>query len=195
VSPANGPLSLSRNTDTRGGPDANKKLFDLARVGLGSLGIVTELTLRCIPKFLLKEDTFPLDTKALLTGSEGIIEHYNRLKSYRHVRYMWIPFTNSVIAVVSNPCEGQKSKIEENKQETKPLVDLLLESNPSFDRELAESFRFSQLREALLDLDPLDVNHIKKVNHAEEEFWKLSSGLFLSITITKRKNLKIMLIF
>ena len=35
---------------------------------------------------------------------------------------------------------------------------------------------FSQLRDQLLDLGPLNLDHIKKVNKAEAEFWKASEG-------------------
>lgn len=35
---------------------------------------------------------------------------------------------------------------------------------------------FAQLREALLVLDPLNPDHVARVNKAEAEFWKLSTG-------------------
>lgn len=30
-------------------------------------------------------------------------DHARLLKEYRHVRYMWLPYTNTVVVVVSNP--------------------------------------------------------------------------------------------
>ena len=29
--------------------------------------------------------------------------HFELLKTYRHVRYMWLPHTDSIVVVVSNP--------------------------------------------------------------------------------------------
>lgn len=50
VTPAFGPMELSR--------DSNPELFDLARCGLGALGVVTQLTLQCVPAQRLAEETF-----------------------------------------------------------------------------------------------------------------------------------------
>jgi len=107
-------------------------LYRLCKVGLGSLGVVTELTLKCIPRFDLCEKTaaatretiagtwsvhvlhflpFRHDTNspftfhppcATSTGT-GNAEHARRLQAFRHVRYMWIPYTDTVMHVTSNP--------------------------------------------------------------------------------------------
>ena len=68
--------------------------------------MVSELTLSCIPAMLLKEETF---SETLSSIGQN---HYERLRSYRHVRYMWIPFTSSVVVVTSNPYEESTSKDE-----------------------------------------------------------------------------------
>lgn len=38
--------------------DADPALFELARVGLGALGVVAEVTLQCVPAHQLLEHTF-----------------------------------------------------------------------------------------------------------------------------------------
>jgi hypothetical protein len=50
VTPALGTLELSAEKDP--------ELFRLARVGLGALGVVSELTLQCVPAHQLLEHTF-----------------------------------------------------------------------------------------------------------------------------------------
>ena len=100
----------------------------LCKVGLGSLGVVTELTLKCIPRFDLCEHTtaatretiagtwsvhvlhvlpFRHDTNSSFTlhapTGTGNAEHARRLQAFRHVRYMWIPYSDTVMYVTSNP--------------------------------------------------------------------------------------------
>eukprot|EP01035_Chromulina_nebulosa_P025219 gene25219-32909_t len=192
ISPVCGPLTLSR---LESHATINKRLFDMARVGLGSLGVVSELTLSCIPSMRLKEETHS-ETLSSIASS-----HYQRLKNYRHVRYMWIPYTPSVVVVTSNPCEpSEESKIATEKElsettssailPTQPLIDLLLEIQPQqsgnnnadlntkkWDQQTAAQLSFSQLRDILLDIAPLDVAHIRRVNAAEAAFWAHSSGV------------------
>jgi L-galactono-1,4-lactone dehydrogenase len=72
--------------------------FTNCNVCQGSLGVVSELTLSCIPAMHLREETHS-ETVASIAAS-----HYQRLRSCRHVRYMWIPYTPSVVVVTSNPC-------------------------------------------------------------------------------------------
>ena len=64
----------------------------------GSLGVVTEMTLQCIPQMNLLEESSVCDRSDM-----DVADHVNRLRSYRHVRYMWVPYTNTVVTVVSNP--------------------------------------------------------------------------------------------
>jgi L-galactono-1,4-lactone dehydrogenase len=64
----------------------------------GSLGVVTEMTLQCIPQMNLLEESSVCDRSDM-----DVTDHVNRLRSYRHVRYMWVPYTNTVVTVVSNP--------------------------------------------------------------------------------------------
>ena len=171
ATPENGILTLSSNLL----PD----LFSYARVGLGSLGVVTELTLKCVPKFKLKENTVTTSTKLIEN------DHVKRLLSFRHVRYMWLPHTDCVVVITSDAYDEHKEAIvkepelksSHSKLNTQSLVNLLLEINPTFGEKEAEKLSFSQLRDLLLDYAPLDLSHIRKVNLAEAEFWKASTGL------------------
>eukprot|EP01041_Mallomonas_annulata_P002708 gene2708-5330_t len=86
-------------------------LFSLMKVGLGSLGVVTDMTLQCIPTFNLEETTFQT------TRNDIQKDHMRRLRSYRHVRYMWYPYSNHVIAVVSNPTNENTTSTTTTSQE------------------------------------------------------------------------------
>ena len=143
---------------------ANKDLFQYAKVGLGCLGVVTELTLQCIPCMNLMETTSILDRHKL-----DIPAHLDRLQSNRHVRYMWIPHTTTIVNVSSHPVTTpsmlsrftwggsttpttptSSSSIHNNPPPTKPLADLLLSLQPSLDPQTTALLSFSQLRDQLL---------------------------------------------
>ncbi len=114
--------------------------------------------------------------------------HYERLFHYRHVRYMWVPYTSQVVVVVSNPSTTDASPpsspsspiipSDENQvlSPTRDLCNLLVQVDPAISRAYAETLSFSQLRDELLDHSPLDLEHVKKVNAAEAQFWAASTG-------------------
>merc|ERR1719343_389171 len=116
VTPGKGTLELSAD-----GPNAD--LFRMARVGLGSLGIVSEVTLQCVPQYTLHERTYTT------TVDELRRDHNRLLKTYRHVRYMWVPYTETIVVVVSDvPEEGAvASDPLPEAERVRPLRDLLEE--------------------------------------------------------------------
>jgi L-galactono-1,4-lactone dehydrogenase len=86
--PALGRLELS--------PTHNPALFHLAKVGLGWLGVVTEVTLQCVPAHKLLQHTF------VLTRQEVVERHLDNLR-HQHMRYMWLPHTDTVVVVTCDP--------------------------------------------------------------------------------------------
>jgi len=90
ATPTEGLLTLSN--------ELNPELFHIAKVGLGNIGIVTELTLKCIPKLSLREYiyTFP-------NMKEMKKEHCQRLSMYRHVKYLLFPYTSSIVTIAAHP--------------------------------------------------------------------------------------------
>lgn len=170
VTPAKGKITLT--------PD-DGEIFYLARVGLGCLGVVVEVTMECIDAHNLVEHTFVL-------SREEAREQLDRLLAeHRHMRYMWIPYTDAVVVVTNDPedaFENLPSVVQEFSPEQRlaPMQDLLVEltketSNPVSPDSL-QGMGFGELRDALLALDPLDVEHVRKCNEAEAELWKLSVG-------------------
>lgn len=156
----------------------NPRLFSFAKVGLGSLGVVTELTMQCMPKHSLHEHTFSLSQDKVLA------EHYYRLRHYRHVRYMWLPYTQDVVVVVSNPTDtgsGEKKSIvpvinasTSSTLPTQSMIDLLLKKDLTSSQNELSNLNFAQLRDRLLNLAPLNLAHIQEVNQAEALFWRNS---------------------
>lgn len=190
ATPTEGLLTLVKDSTT-----GESDLFKFAKVGLGSLGVVTEMTLCCIPKMRLVEQTSVVSTSDIQRG------HAQRLDDYRHVRYMWLPRTSKVVVVVANKVDDDEDSINSSSRSsaraspnvkdktfqsssrervlaaTFELRRLLLDVNPLIDmteKDLA-GLSFAQLRDLLLDYDPLNCSHIEQVNLAEAAYW-LSMG-------------------
>ena len=90
VTPARGTITLT---------EKDGDLFHMAKVGLGCLGVVVEVTMKCIPAHQLKEHTF------VLTRKEAKEQLDTLLTQHKHMRYMWIPYTDTVVCVTNDPVE------------------------------------------------------------------------------------------
>lgn len=174
VTPGAGTLRIRR-----GEPE-----FDAFTVGLGLLGVLVEVELRCVPKHLLRERTF------VLSRADAASSHARLLRENRHVRYMWIPHEDAVVVVTNNPTlpgvlgegQGEPSKTSDA-EKLRPLRELLADIAPSTPD--PESLNFAQLRDALLAAAPLDAANVKRVNGAEAKFWENASGSSVGDSSTK----------
>eukprot|EP00250_Pteridium_aquilinum_P001741 c11954_g1_i1 orf=517-2394(-) len=204
VTPGKGTLDLSAEKDP--------ELFYLARCSLGTLGVVAEVTLQCVPVQKLLEHTF------VTTRKEVRRRHKNWLQENKHLRYMWIPDTDSVVVVKCNPLpEDKRPPVFKSKysdedrmrhvhsfykqsalkyrvaEEGKSNDDTKSSTSPPSrapsetetergrgvellsDDELAE-LSFTELRDKLLAMDPLNREHVVQVNQVEAEYWKRCEG-------------------
>ena len=192
VTPAQGTLTLRADAKD----EDERELFHLAKVGLGCLGVVVEVTMQCIPAHLLVEHTF------VLTRQQAKEQLDDLLKKHKHLRYMWIPFEDAVVCVTNDPEDPVTKKVlptntMDDAERFQPLTDLLLELSkerrqheeefpPSliasssvvtkYTKESIVGMGFGELRDALLAFDPLSMDHVKRVNKAEAEFWRRSEG-------------------
>lgn len=167
VTPAAGELYLSADDD-------DPSLFQLARLSLGLMGVVAEVTLQCVPAHKLKEQTIVLKR-------EDISKYHRKLlDENRHLRYMWIPYTDDVVVVTCNLAKLEDVPIASpysNSERLAPARELLL-SHPKckLSKEEMNQLHFMSLRDELIMLDPLNAEWIKKVNSVEATFWRRSQG-------------------
>jgi L-gulonolactone oxidase len=80
-------LVLADGTEVACSADERPDLFAAARVGLGALGVLTAVTLRCVPAFLLRADERPVpldEAPELLTADD-------------HVEFYWFPHTDRAL--------------------------------------------------------------------------------------------------
>lgn len=174
VTPAKGTIEL--NAD-------DGELFHLAKVGLGCLGVVAEITMKCIPAHNLVEHTY------VLSRAQAKAQIKSLLKKHKHVRYMWIPYEDAVVVVTNDPeidaldelvVGSPQSSDASTRERFRPLTELLAKltagSEEPYTEETMQGMGFGELRDALLAVNPLDANHVKMCNKAEAEFWRLSEG-------------------
>mmetsp|Transcript_486 Transcript_486/g.1413 ORF Transcript_486/g.1413 Transcript_486/m.1413 type:complete len:581 (-) Transcript_486:158-1900(-) len=166
VTPALGALELSR--------ESNPALFRLARCGLGALGVVTEVTLQCVPLHHLLEHTYVTTPQKLRKN------HAKALSKNKHLRYMWIPDTDTVVVVTCNPSKAS-ARLPRAPQYTRderlaPFRDLIKEVKPGMPREELEAMSNTEMRDALISANPRDRALVVRINQAEAEFWKRSEG-------------------
>ena len=172
ITPGKGEVVLSE-TD----PDGGEALC-MARCGVGALGVATEVTMKVVKSHRLLEKTW------CATRSEIARKHTTWLKSHQHIRYMWIPYTDTVVVVGSNPLpEGKEFKEpalpteKEQLKKTEPMRKLLKQvSSEKINEDEVNAMGFGELRDALLKIKPLNLEHVKRVNNAEAEFWKRNTG-------------------
>lgn len=67
--------------------DQNPDVFQAARVGLGALGVVSTLTLQCVPAFRLHAVEEPLRVDAVLANLDELVEGND------HFEFYWVPHT------------------------------------------------------------------------------------------------------
>ena len=67
------------------------EVFDLARVSLGVLGVITEIELQCVPAFDLIAEEVVMDVDELLDGLEP------RMRAADHFEFYWFPHTDTAL--------------------------------------------------------------------------------------------------
>jgi L-galactono-1,4-lactone dehydrogenase len=173
VTPGLGTIVLSK--------EENGTLFELAKVAVGCLGVVVEVTMQCIPAHNLLEHTF------VLTRRQAKEQLDDLLKNHKHMRYMWIPYTDTVVCVtndiehlVPKSVPRNRSSRASPKEKMRPLTELLAklcrENGTPYNSEDVNRMGFGELRDALLAFAPLDIEHVKRCNQAEADFWSKNEG-------------------
>lgn len=83
----------------------NIELFKAAQVSLGALGIITQITLQCLPSYKLKM----VYEKSSLTE---VLKEYSSLnQTIRNFELYWLPYTDTVLTKKANITEEEIDKI------------------------------------------------------------------------------------
>jgi FAD-linked oxidoreductase len=76
--------------------DEQHPWFDAARVSLGALGIVTEVTLQCVPAFLLHAREEPMPLPEVIERLPELVEEND------HFEFYWFPHTEKALVKRNN---------------------------------------------------------------------------------------------
>jgi L-gulonolactone oxidase len=79
--------------------DEEPEVFACARVGLGALGVVTKLTLQCVPAFRLHSLERPTTLEQMLADFDAIVD------ANEHMDFYWWPHTDVATVKVNNRTE------------------------------------------------------------------------------------------
>lgn len=77
-------------------PEQNADILHVARVGLGALGVISTVTLQCVPAFNLHAVEMPERVDSLL---ENLEEHYTKNE---HFEFFWVPHTGWALTKRNN---------------------------------------------------------------------------------------------
>jgi FAD-linked oxidoreductase len=84
----------------------NADVLDLARVGLGALGVLTTLTFRVEPLFLLEATETPMSWAEALDGFD------ERVAAHHHVDTYWFPHTDRVLTKTNDRLAADVAEAE-----------------------------------------------------------------------------------
>src|SRR6266851_2026580 len=93
-------LVLADGTVTTCSAQRDRALFDAARVGLGALGVLTAVTLRVIPAFLLEAREGPMRWADLIAGLDELTA------GNEHFEFYWFPHTEGCLVKRNNRSSG-----------------------------------------------------------------------------------------
>ncbi|ONI82710.1 FAD-linked oxidoreductase [Saccharothrix sp. ALI-22-I] len=89
-------LVLADGSVARCSADERPELFHAARLGLGALGVISTITLRCVPAFVLHAREFP-------GRLDAVLEEFDHLTAVEdHVEFHWFPHSDRVIVKRNN---------------------------------------------------------------------------------------------
>jgi FAD-linked oxidoreductase len=89
-------LVTGDGTVVRCSPDEEPEVFACARVGLGALGVVTKLTLECVPAFRLHSIERPTTIDTMVAEFDDVID------GNEHMDFYWWPHTDVATRKVAN---------------------------------------------------------------------------------------------
>lgn len=141
-------------------PTENPALFKAAQVSLGALGVITAVTLQCVPAYKLQLQNRQEPLAAVL---ETVAE---RISQNRHFEYYWIPYTQTAWTKTSNiPLEGEPDKVNFFNYWTEHILE-----NNVFKLLCDFAYRFPSQNERVAKIMAASISNVAKVYHSHKVY-------------------------
>lgn len=85
-------LVLADGSLVRATSEERPELFELGRVGLGALGVITTMTLQCVPQFALHVVDEPMPLERVLDEVDELVDGND------HFEFFWFPYTDTALS-------------------------------------------------------------------------------------------------
>ncbi|WP_026924127.1 D-arabinono-1,4-lactone oxidase [Glycomyces arizonensis] len=89
-------LVMADGSEVRCSAEERPELFAAAQIGLGALGIVTEVTIQCVPAFQLQAVETPMRLDAVLADLDELVAEND------HFEFYWFPHTERTLTKRNN---------------------------------------------------------------------------------------------
>lgn len=89
-------LVLADGSVVRCSQEQRPELFAAARIGLGALGVITEVSIQCVPAFQLQAVETPMRLDAVLGGLDELVAEND------HFEFYWFPHTDRTLTKQNN---------------------------------------------------------------------------------------------
>ncbi len=133
---------------------------------------MSEVTLQCVSAHHLVEHTSVLSFDEVRAG------HAQRLRDFRHVRYMWIPYANACVVITCNEVSAEEADTvkaalaatpgQANREAAlAPLRQVLIDVCQQHGRPLPPnlaSASMTALRDLILAVSPLELDTVTRIN-------------------------------
>ncbi len=137
----------------------NRDLFKAAQVSLGVLGVITEVTLQCMPAYKL----------ALQSRKEHLSDvldtFQDRITNNRNFEFYWFPYTNGAWTKTSNIVNDQPDKVGIGNYLTEVVLENYLY------KVVCEAARFvPALNKTASQISAASIPHLRKVFHSHKVY-------------------------
>jgi len=115
-------LVLASGEVVRCSPDENADVFRAAQVSLGALGVISTVTLRCVPAFNLRSVQEP-------ERIDSLVARFDELSSaHDHFEFFWWPHTEWAQAITNTRTQDPPSSAERRSGPVAYVKDILIEN-------------------------------------------------------------------
>ncbi|MCK0116342.1 FAD-binding protein [Isoptericola sp. S6320L] len=109
---ADGSVRTVTDDDPPGSPE--RVLFEVARLGLGTVGVLAAVTLEVVPAYLLRSTETVRPWREVVDGYDALVDRHERVDAY------WFPGTDRMLTWCNDPLDRDEAAAHAERQEGLP---------------------------------------------------------------------------